>query len=309
MTVSQKISEPPQFGLHRVHAKTTSVQEILPLLIQNGGVIVEGLISKDILQDIENEMRPHFQQGWDTDAMFSKKTRVVCGLPDKSPTLMNQCFGNSLFTEVCDAMLTAHFTSCFGEQTYDFHSPPVLNGTVAFSTLPGNPVQRLHRDDNPHHNNFPAITSDQYEIGRDCIVNLFVAGTQTTKENGATRFIPGSHLQQNVHTPDESQAVYIELQPGDAWIMLGSTFHAASSNMTDGEERILYMVSSIKSFLRQMENIYLTLPLEKVREYSPWMQKRLGFSASSPLCGHIDLKDPREVLGLPEKSELQWFYD
>nr|QDO73507.1 PeniF [Penicillium griseofulvum] len=308
MTVSQQPLEPTPFGLHRVQAKTTSLEGILPLLTYHGGLIVEGLVSQDILQDIEKELRPHFQQGWNTDPMFSQKTRVVCGLPGKSPTLINECFGHPLFTEVCDALITSHSSSRFGEQRYDFRSPPVLGNTVAFSTLPGNAVQRMHRDDMDHHNMLPAIASDQYEAGRDCVVTLLVAGTRTTKENGATRFIPGSHLQETLHIPDESQAVYIEMQPGDAFILLGSTFHAGSGNVTDEEERILYSVAGVKSILRQTENIYYTLPLEKVREYSPWMQKRLGFSASSPLGGHIDLKDPREVLGLPEPSDIQWFY-
>ncbi|KAJ5895361.1 phytanoyl-CoA dioxygenase family protein [Penicillium taxi] len=299
----------PTFGLYRLDAQKSSIDEIVRKLTYNGGVIVENLISQEILREVEQELRPYFSKEWDTDAMFSKKTRVVTSVPRKSKAFVEKLFGNPTYIKVCDALLTSSHEVYFGDTVYNFTSPPIYNASTAFSTLPGNVPQRLHRDDLDHHHKRPAITPEQYDIERDSTINMFVAGTRATKENGATRFIPGSHLQDTLHKPEESQAVHVELQPGDAFFMLGSTYHAASKNVTESEERIMYSMFTIRSFLRQTENLYLSLSLDRLREFSPFIQKRLGFSSGSPLSGHIDLKDIRKVLDLPGPSDVQWFYD
>ena len=73
--------------------------------------------------------------------------------------------------------------------------------------------------------------ADVYEIGRDTGVAIFMALTPTTKANGATRFIPGSHLwDYNRAPPDDNESsVYIELSPGDAFFMLHSVSSLATS--------------------------------------------------------------------------------
>lgn len=44
------------------------------------------------------------------------------------------------------------------------------------------------------HTEVPAPWVDERDMNREMAVGLFVAGTDTNKANGATRFIPGSHL-------------------------------------------------------------------------------------------------------------------
>lgn len=75
------------------------------------------------------------------------------------------------------------------------------------------------------------------------MVCLFVAGTKTRKENGATRIIPGSHLWDYSRPPPSSDDPSIEcaeLEPGDAFMMLGGCFHGAGANTTVDEERLIY---------------------------------------------------------------------
>jgi len=56
---------------------------------------------------------------------------------------------------------------------------------------PGAAAQRLHRDDKNHHARHTPTKSYHYEPRRDM---LFVPGCDTTREIGATRVVPGSHL-------------------------------------------------------------------------------------------------------------------
>jgi len=44
------------------------------------------------------------------------------------------------------------------------------------------------------------------------------------------------------------------------------------------------------------ENQYLAVPLEKMKQLSPDIQKLAGYEASIPYCGWVDLDDPRKVL-------------
>nr|QDO73505.1 PeniD [Penicillium griseofulvum] len=300
------VTAQPEFGLHSVDA-TAPVEEITKVMKHHGGVIVRGLVSEEVLQQVGREIKPFFKRG-NHEGPFCERTRTVCSIPRKSRTFVEKIFGNPVYTAVCDELLTAHHEAWVGGQYFKFASPPVYNSSVAFSTLPGNSQQALHRDDMDHHGKRPACDVGQYPIGRDSIVTLFVADSRTTKQNGATRWIPGSHLQHHLGKPDLSKEVHIELERGDAFIMLASCYHAASENLSDTDERIVYSAFTINSTYRQSENVFLSLPLECLREFSPWMQKRLGFSASSPLCGWIDLTDPREVLNLPEPSDLERYH-
>lgn len=65
------------------------------------------------------------------------------------------------------------------------------------------------------------------------MIACVAALTTTTKENGATIAIPGSHLWGPDRRPLNSEAVPAELSPGDALIFLGSTYHAGGANITE----------------------------------------------------------------------------
>ena len=63
-----------------------------------------------------------------------------------------------------------------------------------------------------HHDEHKRMNAKDYNLGQDTGIGYFVTGT---KPNGATRFIPGSHLWDPEKPPSEDLAFYAELQPGD----------------------------------------------------------------------------------------------
>jgi ectoine hydroxylase-related dioxygenase (phytanoyl-CoA dioxygenase family) len=75
-------------------------------------------------------------------------------------------------------------------------------------------------DYHPHDKELPVM------IG--CVTAL----TRTTRENGATIGIPGSHLWDSERRPYDEEAVPAELEPGDAFIFLGNLYHAGGQNIT-----------------------------------------------------------------------------
>jgi ectoine hydroxylase-related dioxygenase (phytanoyl-CoA dioxygenase family) len=58
---------------------------------------------------------------------------------------------------------------------------------------PGDKAQRLHRDDKNHHVDHMDQTKTGYRVGNDVSLSFLIPGFETTRENGATLVIPGSH--------------------------------------------------------------------------------------------------------------------
>lgn len=71
-------------------------------------------------------------------------------------------------------------------------------------------------------------TSKEQPVMIGCVTAL----TKTTKENGATIVIPGSHIWDDERIPYDEEAVPTELEPGDGLIFLGNVYHAGGANHT-----------------------------------------------------------------------------
>lgn len=77
-----------------------------------------------------------------------------------------------------------------------------------------------------------------YNQGRDVGMGLLVAGVKTTFENGATLFVPGSHLWDHQRQPKSEEVVAAEMDLGEAFLFLSSTAHAGGANTTDGRRTV-----------------------------------------------------------------------
>lgn len=181
-------------------------------------------------------------------------------------------------------------------------SKPQLNNTVIFSIGPGAKAQVLHRDDIIHHTYLPAAAT--HTLGRDNGIGFFVAGKKSTRQNGATRFVPGSHLwDYSLPPPDETRTFYAELEPGDGFMVFSGCYHAGSANHTSDQERLLYSTFTTRGYLRQEENQYLANEVEKIKRLPLWLQRFAGYSLSKPFMGWVNMDDPMRVIN-PQAESL-----
>jgi len=149
------------------------------------------------------------------------------------------------------------------------------------------------------------------------MVCFFVAGKECTRRNGATRFVPGSHLWDFSQAPplddneecsgsDESLPspfAYAEMSPGDAFMMLGGVFHGAGANRTLDQERLVYAAFACRGFLRQEENQYLANDLARIADLPLDVLRFAGFAPSLPFMGWVNMETPvRSVLGRKEEE-------
>ncbi len=126
-----------------------------------------------------------------------------------------------MYQALCEHFLTLETTHYYGSKPLTTKSHPLLSISITFDIPPGTPAQGLHRDDKNHHaRHAPA---DSYKKGRDMLLGLFVPACDTSKANGATRVVPGSHLWGDDvpdFGPDGNKGVVdAALNVGEAFIM------------------------------------------------------------------------------------------
>ena len=161
------------------------------------------------------------------------------------------------------------------------------------------------------------------------MIGCVTALTKTTKENGATIAIPGSHLWSLDRRPLDEDAIPAELEPGDAFIFLGNLYHAGGANITQcvllqawlsfpipppsrsranttihrNEYRETVGIFLCKPTLRPAENQFLMVPLERVKQLKPQAQRLLGYGICAPGVGFMNYQDPMRVLFGVEDEE------
>jgi ectoine hydroxylase-related dioxygenase (phytanoyl-CoA dioxygenase family) len=146
------------------------------------------------------------------------------------------------------------------------------------------------------------IHSDDQVIGLErphqaVVCNSMWALSDFTEANGATRLVPGSHLLD--HAPDfnsEIESIPATMKRGSVLVWHGSLWHGGGANHTR-ERRVGLAMNYCAGFLRQQENQQLGIPRDVARDFSPRLKRLLGYGVYRSLIGHIEKRDPIELLG------------
>jgi ectoine hydroxylase-related dioxygenase (phytanoyl-CoA dioxygenase family) len=152
---------------------------------------------------------------------------------------------------------------------------------------PGETAQPIHADDQiiplprPH----PPI-----------VCNTMWAVTDFTRDNGATRVVPGSHKADRAPAFGEPvETVAAEMRRGSVLVYNGSLWHGGGANETTNR-RIGVAMNYCAGWVRQQENQQLGIPLDVARGFSERLRKLCGFGLYRGLIGHIDKCSPVDLL-------------
>ena len=138
------------------------------------------------------------------------------------------------------------------------------------------------------------------------ICNSMWALTDFTEENGATRLAPGSHLwEDGTDYGAELETVPAEMGRGSVLVWHGSLWHAGGANRT-AERRVGIAMNYCAGFIRQQENQQLRIPREIAARFSPRLRQLVGYGIYRGLIGHIDKRDPAELLGDGDPVPMVW---
>ncbi len=264
--------------------------EILSTLLDTGTVIVENLLSPDVIRAISDDLAP-FREDSDPgmkhlnpalDIFFGKETRHVTGVPGKSFTFASEVMIHPLLMALCDEIL---LPSCARYQ---------LNLGHMIDRGPGGAQQPFHRDEliwvnvpRPH--------------GHLQLASM-IALEDFASENGATRIVPGSHRWPLDRVPEDSEVAVAEMSAGSAAIYLGSTIHAGGANRTPDRWRPGLHASWVCGWLRTEENNYLACPPDVASRLPRRAQEVLGYAVHDALqfgggfAGALDLQDPCDLM-------------
>ncbi len=250
---------------------TSASQDVAQRLLDDGYVVVTGMLDADAVQAARADLDRVLQstrtgrnsfEGFDTQRIYAlfAKTRTF-----------DQAAVDPLLLGVLDQVL-GHYQ---------------LSAPVGIRIGPGEQAQILHRDDaiyplpEPH----PPV-----------VVNTMWPLDEFTPENGATRFIPGSHAWEPGRRPTAADRVETAvLSPGSALFYLGSLWHGGGANRTE-RPRLGVILEYAAGWLRPQENHCLAVPRETARQLPERLQELLGYNIYPPFVGYVDGSHPRKVL-------------
>lgn len=110
-------------------------------------------------------------------------------------------------------------------------------------------------------------------------VNVIWCPVAVRGENGATRYVPGSHrFTRRDELPGDLEArlVPFEAPAGSVIVMDGRVWHTSGANTTEDEDRPLVFAYYTRPFVRAQWNFTASLPAATQAAFSPMMRYRMG---------------------------------
>ncbi len=142
-----------------------------------------------------------------------------------------------------------------------------LHGTEAVRIEPGEVPQSLHRDDGPFPFRHPCPPS---------VINTIWAIDDFTRDNGATRVVPGSHRWDDERRALESEAIPATMPGGSVLLFDGALVHGGGGNRS-ARPRTAVLLGYSLGWLRPLENPQLAVPPAQARQLSKRLQALLGY--------------------------------
>jgi len=252
----------------------TPIEEILQILDDDAGLIIDNFLDEDALERIKNDLKPFLEVTKNgQDEFTGYETKRVGALMARSKTCQDLAL-DPFINQMADSFLGPHCES------YQLHF------TSAIQIGPGESSQILHRDRGVWGGYIPRKIETQFSTV--WAINDF------TKENGATQVVPGSHKWHKDRQPLPEEIAYAEMQAGSVFIYTGSVLHGGGTNNTD-EPRLGVFLHYAPSWLRQEENQYLSCPPEVAKDFSPELRSLIGYSKGGYVLGFFT--DPEDKEG------------
>src|ERR1700693_2886830 len=160
---------------------TADPDDICAVLERDGGVIIDGLFNDEVVAHVNDEVEAAVAGADPHEPLFNPimsafhrpQTRQVTGVPGISRTFATEVMCDSVLLALCDRVL---LPSCARYQ---------LNLGHLLQRGPGADEQWLHRDE--------AVWSDVPRPHPELQLASVIAFVDFTRDNGATRVVPGSH--------------------------------------------------------------------------------------------------------------------
>lgn len=243
---------------------TTTTDKISKVLLADGGVIVTGVITPEILDKVKGEIRgPLDEQGKEFENDFNGYTTLRLASVLTFSRTSADIIAHPHIMAVADDVLKRH---CVNYR---------IGSSTAIEILPGEAGQVLHRDDSFYPIRIPGV---EYQM------SAMVALDDFTLENGATRVVAGSHDLRDEESVKDSDIEQAVMPKGSVLYYLGSTIHGGGANRSDSSRSGLISTYSL-GWVRQEENQYLCVPRDIADSYPENVRRLMGYQSHGPYLG------------------------
>jgi Phytanoyl-CoA dioxygenase (PhyH) len=245
---------------------TATRDEVMKVLADDAAVIIDGLMTPDLLARVRTEIMPYVEATpHGRDDFTGRLTTRTGALVARSPACRD------LVMDPLVNAATAAFLAPFCDR-YQLHLTQVIR------IKPGQGAQVLHRD--------RLAWGGYLQRSIEPQLNMIWAVTDFTKENGATRVVPGSHLWEDGRGAHEDEITYAEMKAGSVILYTGSVIHSGGANVSTAD-RVGINITYSLGWLRQEENQYLSCPPDIAASLSPELQRLIGYSMGSYALGYF----------------------
>jgi hypothetical protein len=290
-------------ALERFQAPSADPDAVHAIIERDGAAILEGLLNARVVGQVNAEVGAILDAADPNTELFNPIiqafhgpcTKQVTGACAISPAFATAVMCHPLLLALCDRIL---LPSCARYQ---------LNLGHLLQRGPGADEQLLHRDE--------AVWSDVPKPAPELQLATVIAFVDFTRDNGATRVVPGSHRwpdrslspaeQFTQPPPTPEQIAYAEMPAGSAVVYTGGTIHSGGSNTTDIPRRGAHL-SYCLGWLRTEENNYLAVPPPIAAKLPRQAQELLGYAVHDSIprgggyLGMVRMQDPVELLARGE---------
>ncbi len=253
-------------------SKATSASDIGAILATDGAVVIDNLASHDTMERARRELEPYLRAtpvGADEFSGFN--TRRTGALVARSPT--------------CRDLVTNPLVLAAAQEILADATSIQLHLTQIIAIGPGAESQPIHRDQ-------WAFDFFSFPSGYEAQCNTIWAMSDFTEANGATRVVPGSNRYDDKLALTVEDTEPAEMTQGSVLLYTGALYHGGGANRTD-ETRYAVNITYNRSWLRQEENQYLSVPREVAVGLPEDLLRLMGYALGAYALGYIDdVRDP-----------------
>ncbi|MFT3851262.1 MAG: phytanoyl-CoA dioxygenase family protein [Ilumatobacteraceae bacterium] len=254
-----------------------SVDDVNAVIGRDGGAIIENYVSDEDLATIQAELIPLYDNfDWGIGTIGERTRRFGCLFRYSSRLAV--IAEQKHFIGAADHFLRSGHRVWHGEQLEERPNEYRLSLTQAIGIYPGEGHQVLHRDDMNLGVEHPCP---------EVRVQVMVALSEFTAENGGTNVVPGSHLWPIERGPRIEEAVPTEMKAGSAVIWLGGVFHGGGLNGTNDEVRYGVTMALDRAQYTLEENHFLVYDRETIEVLPPLTRRLLGYEENLGNWGYI----------------------
>lgn len=251
-----------------IHFKRTDpLDDVLAGLDREGGVVIDGFIEAALAEQLVTDFQGQLDDvpwGNNDEPDRSEATDVFFGYRTK------RLHGLIVRSSVFERVLTDEFALGCANRVLGDYSKEVILSTNELMAIGGDEVQQaFHRDADAWHH----VPRPRPEL----LVSFNVALTDFTADNGATVVVPGSNRWDRSRKPAPGEIGQAIMSKGSALLYVGELLHAGGANAT-GQTRIGMYFGYIPSWLRPLENSYVTLTEAAMKRLTPAAQQLVGYS-------------------------------